>query len=78
MAFTDDQKTSALKDILKESIEEGTTWADIKAEFLSFPESFRDETLANLQERINAVKDQIGAMKAGKDSLKALKTELTS
>lgn len=45
MAFTDSEKTTALKKAMCMAVEAGTDWGILKAEFFALSEAFREETL---------------------------------
>lgn len=48
-SFTEEEELAFLKRHCKNAIDQGTTLAEFTAEFLTFPESFKDEVLQAMQ-----------------------------
>ena len=80
MAFTEEQKLSLLKELCKQAVAQGTSWADFKEEFAAFSEDFKNEVKdlfdAKIAAKIAAIDSSVVAHGDEKVNVQDLKEEL--
>jgi len=76
MSFSEKEKTRRIKEELKESITEETTWPKLKTQFAGMPSDLQQATFANIQEEIDRRTTLLTSLETEKENYLALKEEL--
>lgn len=76
MAFSETEKLSTLKQMMKYAVEQGTSWDTFKAEFAAMSGDFKDEVIDFLDVEVDRADTKIDEWEVYKTNAGLLKTEL--